>query len=88
MPIGLRGVEFGITLSRLPGEYRVTFRNGADATARIVETLDEPIESNSAGHWQHWPPERPPHSKVHAVADCSTAPHDTEGNSSSHYRDA
>jgi hypothetical protein len=33
----------GITLARLPGEYRVNFRNGADATALTVETLDEAL---------------------------------------------
>jgi hypothetical protein len=26
--------KLGITLARLPGEYRINFRNGADATAR------------------------------------------------------
>jgi hypothetical protein len=34
----------GITLARLPGEYRVNLRNGADATARMAETLDEAVE--------------------------------------------
>jgi hypothetical protein len=34
----------GITLARLPGEYRINFRNGADATARMAETLDEALE--------------------------------------------
>ena len=29
----------GITLTSLPGEYRVNFHNGADATARLAETL-------------------------------------------------
>jgi hypothetical protein len=38
----------GITLARLPGEYRINFRNGADATARIAETLDEVIELGRA----------------------------------------
>jgi hypothetical protein len=33
----------GITLVRLPAEYRVNFRNGADATALRVETLDEAL---------------------------------------------
>jgi len=33
----------GITLARLPGEYRVNYRNGADATARIAETVDEAL---------------------------------------------
>jgi hypothetical protein len=30
----------GITLASLPGEYRVNYRNGSDATARMAETLD------------------------------------------------
>jgi hypothetical protein len=34
----------GITLARLPGEYRVNYRNGQDATARMVETLDEALK--------------------------------------------
>jgi hypothetical protein len=33
----------GITIARLPGEYRVNYRNGADATARIAETVDEAL---------------------------------------------
>jgi hypothetical protein len=33
----------GITLANLPGEYRVNYRNGADATARMAETLDEAL---------------------------------------------
>jgi hypothetical protein len=33
----------GITLASLPGEYRVNYRNGSDATARISETLDEAL---------------------------------------------
>jgi hypothetical protein len=40
--------KLGITLARLPVEYRINFRNGADATARIVETLDEAIELGRA----------------------------------------
>jgi len=35
--------KLGITLARLPGEYRVNFRNGVDATARTAETLDEAL---------------------------------------------
>jgi hypothetical protein len=27
----------------VPGEYRVNYRNGADATARIAETVDEAL---------------------------------------------
>ena len=34
----------GITLANLPGEYRVNYRNGSDATARMGETLDEALE--------------------------------------------
>ena len=34
----------GISLGRLPGEYRVNFRNGTDATVRMAETLDEAVE--------------------------------------------
>jgi hypothetical protein len=34
----------GITLTRLPGEYRVNFRAGPDATALMVETLDQALE--------------------------------------------
>jgi hypothetical protein len=30
----------GITLTHLPGEYRLSFRPGTAATARTVETLD------------------------------------------------
>src|SRR5450432_3615131 len=33
----------GITLASLPGEYRVNYRNGSDATARMAETLDEAL---------------------------------------------
>jgi hypothetical protein len=33
----------GITLGRLPGEYRVNLRNGTEATAQTVETLDEAL---------------------------------------------
>ena len=35
--------RLGITLTNLPGEYRVNFHNGADATARMAETLDEAL---------------------------------------------
>ena len=33
--------KLGITLARLPGEYRVNFQNANDATARTLETLDD-----------------------------------------------
>lgn len=35
----------GITLARLPGEYRVNFQNGTEATAQTVETLDQALEA-------------------------------------------
>jgi len=37
----------GITLASLPGEYRVNYRNGQDATARHAETLDEALSGLS-----------------------------------------
>jgi hypothetical protein len=46
-PFELATIELralGITIARLPGEYRVNYRNGGDATARIVETLDEALK--------------------------------------------
>jgi hypothetical protein len=33
----------GITLDRLPGEYRVNFHNGRAETARTVETIDQAL---------------------------------------------
>ena len=33
----------GITVARLPGEYRVKYRNATDATARMAETLDQAV---------------------------------------------
>jgi hypothetical protein len=36
--------RLGITLTRQPGEFRVNYRNGADATAQIIETLDQALE--------------------------------------------
>lgn len=38
----------GIILTRLPGEYRVNFWHGRDATAHTVETLDEALELGHA----------------------------------------
>lgn len=35
--------RLGVVLTRLPGEYRVNFRAAGDATARIVETIDEAL---------------------------------------------
>ena len=34
----------GIALARLPGEYRVNFRNAGDTSVRTAETLDEALE--------------------------------------------
>jgi hypothetical protein len=31
-------------MTRLPGEYRVNYRTGTDATARTAETLDQALE--------------------------------------------
>src|SRR5271154_5015484 len=45
-PFDLASAELdrlGITIARLPGEYRVNYRNGADAAARTAETLDEAL---------------------------------------------
>jgi hypothetical protein len=36
--------RLGIDLARLPGEYRVNFHNGNDATAEIADTLDLALE--------------------------------------------
>jgi hypothetical protein len=38
----LRGL--GITIARLPGEYRVNYVNGSEATAESVDTLDMALE--------------------------------------------
>ena len=38
----------GLTLQRLPGEYRVNFRNGGDRTARFADDLDQALESGRA----------------------------------------
>jgi hypothetical protein len=40
--------KLGIDLTRLPGEYRVNFHNGAESTARIFETLDEALTAGRA----------------------------------------
>jgi hypothetical protein len=51
LPFDLATAELraiGITLTRLPGEYRVNFRNGAESTARTVETLDEALAAGRA----------------------------------------
>jgi hypothetical protein len=36
--------RLGITLQRQPGQYRVNYRNGSDATAEIADTLDLALE--------------------------------------------
>jgi hypothetical protein len=33
-----------LTIQRLPGEYRVNFRNGGDGTARFADDLDQAAE--------------------------------------------
>ena len=40
--------KLGITLARLPGEYRVNFHNGSDATAQIAETVDAALDLGRA----------------------------------------
>jgi hypothetical protein len=40
--------KLGITLARLPGEYRVNFHNGTESTARTLETLDEALTAGRA----------------------------------------
>jgi hypothetical protein len=40
--------RLGITLTWLPGEYFVNFRNGAESTARAVETLAEALTAGRA----------------------------------------
>jgi hypothetical protein len=36
--------KLGITLARLPGEYRVNFHNGTEATAQTAETVDAALD--------------------------------------------
>ena len=38
----------GISLRRLPGEYRVNYRNGGDGTARLAEDLEQAVELGRA----------------------------------------
>jgi len=40
--------KLGLSISRLPGEYRVNFRNGAESTARTLETLDQALAAGRA----------------------------------------
>ena len=58
----LRGL--GITLARLPGEYAVNYRNGAESTARAVETLEEALELGRAMAADAPAPAGPAHGKV------------------------
>jgi hypothetical protein len=37
-----------ISLTRLPGEYRVNYRNGGDGTARLAEDLEQAVELGRA----------------------------------------
>jgi len=45
--------RLGITLAGLPGEDRVNFRNGADGTARMAETLDEAVKAGRSTAADH-----------------------------------
>ncbi len=45
--------RLGITLAGLPGEDRVNFRNGADGTARMAETLDEAVKAGRSTAVDH-----------------------------------
>jgi hypothetical protein len=40
--------KLGLSISRLPGEYRVNFRYGAESTARTFETLDHALAAGRA----------------------------------------
>ena len=40
--------KLGLDLTRLPGEYRVNFHNGSEATAQIVETIDQALAAGRA----------------------------------------
>jgi hypothetical protein len=40
--------SLGLTIRRLPGEYLVNFRNGSDATAHMVDDLDQALEVGRA----------------------------------------
>jgi hypothetical protein len=53
----------GITLARLPGEYRVDFHDGSNATARMAETLDEALELARSMAADAPAPVRPAHGK-------------------------
>ena len=40
--------KLGITLARLPGECRVNFQNGSDATAQTAETVEAALDLGRA----------------------------------------
>jgi hypothetical protein len=40
--------RLGLDLTRLPGEYRVNFQNGGDATAQLAETVDAALDLGRA----------------------------------------
>ena len=40
--------KLGIDLARLPGEYRVNFHNGTEATAQIAETIEAALDLGRA----------------------------------------
>jgi hypothetical protein len=69
----LRGL--GITVTRLPGEYRVNYRTGTDATARTVETLDQALELGRGYGGRCSGTTRPGAREARPT----TAPHDPEG---------
>jgi hypothetical protein len=50
-PFDLAATELralGIVLTRLPGEYRINYRNGGDGTARLAEDLEQAVELGRA----------------------------------------
>jgi hypothetical protein len=40
--------RFGVVVERLPGEYRINYRNGAQETAQFAESLAEAVERGGA----------------------------------------
>src|SRR5271169_1778134 len=40
--------KLGVDLTRLPGEYRVNFHNGTEATAQIAETIEAALDLGRA----------------------------------------
>jgi hypothetical protein len=79
-----RAAQAGVTLARLPGEYRVNFRNGSEATAQTIETMDEAICTRA----QHGGPCSGAGRPRAGKAPPPTAPHDAEGNQSPQDEDA